>query len=189
MLEKILGISGVLAFFSGTHWAMRSYYKKYRYWWNYYCDLGLTKPENRRSVVLFTASTIYFAFTMVVFWANIDHYLHENLRLIQITGIVGAISFIGIVLFPYDKAHFTHSAFLFLASIQSCAALYIANKEMGFWPITLLVVGMGVYLAVVAVTTIVFRNNMRGAHRYHAPIQKIYMLIMEGTIIAVLIKI
>ena len=179
----IWGISGAIIFFLLTHLAMLTYYKKYDYWWHYYCDLGSTIPENLKSMLLYNAGITYFAITMLLVWINIGSYLTLNVRLIQVMGIVGCISVILMIVFPYEKSRKQHISSVFSAFISFSAALMIANQELQLALLNLYFLGFIVYISVVTVATAMYRKEMKKAHKYQVPLQKTFVLLFNITVI------
>ncbi len=183
MLELELGILGAILFFLLSHLAMLTYYKKYNYWWHYYCDLGYTIPKNRRSTILYKAGLILFAVLLVPLWLNVDSYLTVNVVFIKVSGIIGCISFILMIIFPYERSRKLHFLSLFSAFTGLTAALFIANIELKhalldayFWCFL-------VYISVVIVTTALYRKEMKRAHKYQAPVQKTFVILFLLTVI------
>jgi hypothetical protein len=183
MSKLILGISGVVMFFLLSHLAMLTYYKKYLYWWHYYCNLGYTIPENRTSMLLYSAGITYFAIMMSLVWVNIGTYLTLNVGLIRLIGIIGCISFILIIVFPYEKSKQIHFISLFFAFSCLTVVLVIANMEIHHLLLTIYFWCFLAYLFVVILTTIMYRNGIKKAHKYQAPIQKTFVILLDITII------
>lgn len=178
-----LGISGAMLFLLLSHLAMLTYYKKYDYWWHYYCDLGYSIPENRKSMLLYKAGLIFFAVLLLPVWLNIGSYLTLNVRLIQVLGIAGCLSFILVIVFSYEKSRKMHFLSLFSAFTGSSAALVIANQELQLAFLNLYFWCFLVYISVVIVTTALYRKEMKKAHKYQAPVQKTFVLLFDITVI------
>lgn len=183
MSELILGISGAVVFFLLSHLAMLTYYKKYDYLWHYYCDLGYAIPENRTSTLLYKAGLVSFAVLMLPLWFNIGSYLTLHVVVIQVAGIVGCVSFILMILFPYEKSRKLHFLSLFSAFTGLSVALVIANLELQNALLTVYFCCFLVYISVVIVTTARYRKEMKKAHRYQAPVQKTFVLLFDLTVI------
>ncbi len=184
MTELMLGISGAIIFFLLSHLAMLTYYKKYNYWWHYYCDLGYSIPENRTSMLLYKAGLTVFAVLLLPVWLNIGSYLTLNVALIQLMGILGCISFLLMIVFPYEKSKELHFLSLFFAFTGLSAALVIANLELQNVLLTIYFWCFLVYFCVVIVTTFIYRTEMKKAHKYQAPVQKTFVLLLDITVIA-----
>lgn len=181
--DLFLGISGAILFFLLSHLAMLTYYKKYDYWWHYYCDLGYTIPENRTSTLLYKVGLIIFAVLMLPVWLNIDSYLTAHVELIKVAGIVGCVSFILMIVFPYEKSRELHFLSLFSAFTGLSVALFIANLELQHALLSIYFWCFLVYISVVIVTTALYRKEMKKAHRYQAPVQKTFVLLFDLTVI------
>jgi len=67
--------------------------------------------------------------------------------------------------------------------------LSLINQELYLTIISLHVIWSLIYLLVFSFTTIIFRNNLKKARPYHAPVQRIYVILMEITLLVVIIKI
>ena len=183
MSELILGISGAVVFFLLSHLAMLTYYKKYDYLWHYYCDLGYAIPENRTSTLLYKAGLTVFAVLMLPLWFNIGSYLTLNVAVIQVAGIVGCVSFLLMIAFPYEKSRKLHFLSLFSAFTGLSVALVIANLELQNALLSIYFWCFLVYILVVIVTTARYRKEMKKAHRYQAPVQKTFVLLFDITVI------
>ncbi|HDS44654.1 MAG TPA: hypothetical protein ENN68_00900 [Methanomicrobia archaeon] len=183
MLELELGILGALLFFLLSHLAMLTYYKKYDYWWHYYCDLGYTIPQNRLSMLFYKAGLIIFAVFLMPLWINIDSYLTVNAVFIKVAGIIGCISFILMVLFPYERSRRLHFLSLFSAFTGLTAAFLIANQELQHALLNVYAWCFLVYISVVILTTARYRKEMKLAHKYQAPVQKTFVILFLVTVI------
>lgn len=183
MSELLLGISGAIMFFLLSHLAMLTYYKKYDYWWHYYCDLGYTIPENRTSTLLYKSGLIFLAVSLLPLWLNIDSYLTLNVALIQGLGIVGCLSFISMIIFPYEKSRELHFFSLFMAFTGLSAALVIANQELQSVLLTIYLWCFLGYISVLIATTAKYRKEMKRAHKFQAPVQKTFVLIFDITVV------
>jgi len=183
MLELELGILGAILFFLLSHLAMLAYYKKYDYWWHYYCDLSYTIPKNRLSTILYKAGLIIFAVLLVPLWLNIDSYLTVNVVFIKVAGIIGCISFMLMIVFPYERSRRLHFLSLFSAFTGLTAAFIIANHELQHALLDVYVGCFLVYISVVIITTTLYRKEMKLAHKYQAPVQKTFVILFLVTVI------
>ncbi|MFC1687318.1 hypothetical protein ACFL0L_01970 [Patescibacteria group bacterium] len=187
MIEKIIGISGVIVFLIGSHIAMATYYKPFRYLWSYYSDLGYDK-NTKVSRFFNTWTTVYFAIAIIVVWITIGTHLDENILLIQLSGIIGALSTIGIVIYPFNKQNpILHGIFVFLANISTNAAILIVNLELQLITVWIHLGWFALYLSVWAITSRVFIHDLKRARPYHAPVQKVYVLLLMISIVSILI--
>jgi hypothetical protein len=183
MQELLLGISGALIFFLLSHLAMLTYYKKYQYWWHYYCDLGYPIPENRTSMCLYRAGLSFLAVLLLPLWLNIGLYVTRHVVVIQAAGVVGCLSFLLLIAVPYERSRRVHFVALCSAFTGSSVAIVIANQELQHALVNLYGWCFVVYLSLVIITTALYRKEMKRAHRVGAPMQKTFVLIFLVTII------
>lgn len=183
MYELFLGISGALIFFLFSHLAMLTYYKKYQYWWHYYCDLGYPIPENRTSMCLYKAGLSLLAVLLLPLWLNIGLYVTRHVVITQAAGIMGCLSFLMLLAVPYEKSRRVHFVALCSAFTGSSVAIVLANQELQHALVSLYGCCFVVYLSLVILTTALYRKEMKRAHRVVAPVQKTFVLLFIVTII------
>lgn len=187
MIEKIIGISGVIVFIIGTHIAMAIFYKPFKYWWSYYSDLGYDK-NTKISRLLNKWSTIYFALAMILVWITISSHIERNILLIQLSGIIGALSTIGIVSYPFNKQNpILHGVFVFLANILTNITIFLVNLELQLMIVWVHIGWFVLYLTVWAIISKVYVKDLKRARPYHAPVQKVYVLLLMISMIAIIL--
>jgi hypothetical protein len=184
MQELFLGICGAIIFFLFSHLAMLTYYKKYDYWWHYYCDLGYPIPANRTSMCLYKAGLTLLAVLLLPLWLNINVYLTRHVAVIQAAGVLGCLSVLLMIAFPYEKSKEVHFVALCSAFTGLSIAFVIANQELQHALFNFYGCCFVVYLSVVILTNLLYRKEMKRAHRLVAPVQKTFVLLFLLTVIA-----
>jgi hypothetical protein len=166
---------------------MATFYKPYRYWWNYYSDLAYSK-NGFVSRFFNVSGTVIFGLGYSVVWLSIGNFVDNHILLIQIAGIIGSLSLIGTIVFPYEKFQQVLHGFLVMLSVFGLnLALYVINLEYHSWLLRVNIVAFIVYFIVWAIANLAFRADLKKARPFHSPVQKLYVLILELALLSVLL--
>ncbi|MBU0598603.1 hypothetical protein KKF61_06490 [Patescibacteria group bacterium] len=132
MPEKIIGLIGILIYFVGTHLSMLTFYKPYRYWWNYYSDLGYEK-NSKLSCAINISSSVLAGLALVIAWIYVGQQLSDIKWIVWIGGIMSAMSIIGLAVIPYSKYHggtsFVHAGFVLCVNIFTNICIFLINLQ------------------------------------------------------------
>jgi len=125
---------------------------------------------------------------MAVLFSSVGAYLTERIQLIRTLGVISCFGFAGVALIPYDRARQWHNFSLAGAFGTSTFAVFLANKEIKVWVCDVYVYYFVAYIAVLMSTMIVYRKDLKKANKIHAPLQKVYVLLMLITIVVFCLK-
>ena len=123
-MELIIGIVSVILFFILTHLGMLLYYKPFRYWQYYNCELQKKRDDNKKSYWLYTFGYLFFAIGILPFWLNISKYVRLYTSEIMICGIMASTFFVLQTLFRFENHPKIHGFSL----TSSIICLFIAIR-------------------------------------------------------------
>lgn len=189
----VIGVVAVIVSIVLTHAAMLTFYKRYRYWWNYYSDLGYRK-NSTMSRVLNAVGTLFLAGALIILWTHVGasekvHYAH----LIQVMGYLGVLGLVGVVAIPYDKYlkgySRVHGTCVLVGNVMTNGAIMLLNVSIGSVVVWLHVGWFVLYFFVWAYTGKRFRHDLKKARPVHAPVQRIYVWMLQLAVVLLLLAV
>ncbi len=181
-----IGVAGVILAILLTHAAMLTFYKRYRYWWNYYSDLGYRK-NRPLSRWLNAIGFIIFGASLALLWYVIGREITTYGWLLWAVGWMGVAGLVGVAIVPYDKYlrgySIVHGASVLVGNIMTNIAIILANASIGSVWVWIHVGWFAVYFIVWMYTGWKYKSNPKHARPLHAPVQRIYVWTLELAII------
>src|SRR3989344_874474 len=189
MAIKIISLIGIFIFFVGTHTAMLTHYKPFRYFWNYFSDLSY---ENNWALsrLLNLIAFVILGCTLILIWWQVAMTSAESALLFKFFGFFGGISIACSVLVPYKKYQraysVTHGALVMTGNISTNICILLVNTKLQNWYLWVALAVFVIYFLVWAVSSRVYKNNEKMARPWHAPVQKAYVLFQVAALIVVI---